>query len=358
MPTPSYFNLIPEFPSDINIAAIPTISFSKLKEQVDSESNALFSACREYGFFLLDLRDGAEGEILLEDAGKMFDIASETLGLEHDVLKEYAYQPPKSILGYKAPGLLKTDDGKLDAIAMYSLGQDDVLGTSAPRANSEPIGTHRKDFQSFFRHAHEALNVIFSHLDEQLGLERGTLSALNSLEKESDTSLRMLQSSNQEEDRIALGGHTDIGTITMLFNIIGGLQILPSGAENIYDNWQYIKPQAGCALINIGDTMVEWTREVLRSSLHRVVMAPGKQAGVTRRSLAHLVRSERNASMRRLRSMKTKGVIPLLGAGEYEEERSVGEWSAWRAGQVMRGELKPNTTGGRPIGNLTGVVRR
>ncbi|TGO74409.1 hypothetical protein BELL_0285g00060 [Botrytis elliptica] len=106
--------------------------------------------------------------------------------------------------------------------------------------------------------------------------------SLNTLDKESDISLH---------HQITLGGHTDIGTIMMLFNIAGGLQILPSSAENCNENWQYIRPVPGCALINTGNMMVEWTGGMLRSSLHRVVTAPGKGAGVTRLSLAYLLRS-------------------------------------------------------------------
>lgn len=51
--------------------------------------------------------------------------------------------------------------------------------------------------------------------------------------------------------------------------------------------------------------------------------------------------------MRRLRS----SVIPELGEGEETEEaRSVSEWAAWRAGQVVRGELKPMSRGGERAG--------
>ncbi|KAF7959254.1 hypothetical protein EAE96_002768 [Botrytis aclada] len=296
MPTPKYFTQCPEFPADLNVAGIPTILFNQLKNNLNDESEKLFQACQEYGFFLLELRKDDQGETLLGDAEKMFDITTSTLSLDHEVLKEYAYQLPKNILGYKAAGILKTDDGKLDNIAMYSLGQDDILGTSEPRANPSPIETCREECKLFFHHAHAVLNVIFTHLEKHLGLAVGTLVSLNSLDKESDTYLRMLLSrpqSSTQDPRITLGGHTDIGTITMLFNIAGGLQILPPSAENRKENWQYIRPVPGCVLINIGDTMDEWTGGILRSSLHRVVTAPGKQAGVTRQSLAYLVRSKK-----------------------------------------------------------------
>jgi isopenicillin N synthase-like dioxygenase len=247
---------------------------------------------------------------------------------------------------YKCAGRLRTDDGKVDAMEMYTIGQDDIIGNSPPRPNPEPIKARRKDCQQFLQHAYAAITVILSQLDKQLGLPAGTLAALSPLDKPSDTSLRLLLSHPQsvvEDDcshHITLGGYTDIGTITLLFHVAGGLQILPAGSENVHANWRYIRPECGCALINIGDTIVEWTGGLLRSSLHRVVTAPGEQARVPRQSLAYLIRPERNATMRRI---KGSTVIPPLPEGQEDDTRSLSDWAAWRATQIMKGELKPQT---------------
>ncbi|KAF4637954.1 hypothetical protein G7Y89_g103 [Cudoniella acicularis] len=345
MPAHKYLSKVPEFPSDVGVANIPTVSFNGLKNGSGQESKKVYEACRKLGFFLLDLRNSEEGERLLKDAEIILDISSETLNLEPEVLQKFAYNPPKDLTGYKSAGKLKTEDGKFDATEMYTLGQDDILGTCAPRQNPAPIEANRKHCQDFFRHAYGAVCEILAHLDKQLALDGGTLSSLCSLEKPSDTSLRMLLSHPQLGPRVTLGGHTDIGTITMLFNVAGGLQILPAGSENIDSNWRYIRPELGCAVINVGDTLVEWTGGILRSSLHRVVTAPGKQASATRQSLAYLVRPNRNGSMSRLKSR----VIPPLSEGEEGGTRSVNEWAAWRVQQIINGQLKPQTTGGIPL---------
>jgi len=260
-----------------------------------------------------------------------------------------------SFSSYKRSGKLKTDDGKFDAMELYTIGQDDMIGLKVKRENPAPIERNRQTCQEFFKNAYPVIATIFSNLDTKLGLEPGTLEALSPLDKPSDTSLRLLLShprSNSGEtidlNRITLGGHTDIGTITMLFHVAGGLQILPAGSENVSENWRYIRPLPGCALINIGDTLVEWTGGLLRSSLHRVVTAPGQQANVARRSLAYLIRPNLEATMQRLKGKE----IPPVSEGEEEEKRSVSEWAAWRAGQIMRGELKPQTRGGKPIEKL------
>ncbi|KAG8412205.1 hypothetical protein J3458_014396 [Metarhizium acridum] len=251
---------------------------------------------------------------------------------------------------YKQKGKLKTDDGKTDCMELYSINQDDMLGNCPFRKNVGPIEDKRADICEFIKHAHSVADVILARLDEQLGLEPGTLSALSPLDETSETSVRLLLAQPQaspQYDCITLGGHTDIGTITLLFNAVGGLQILPAGCENAMANWRHVKPEPGCVIVNIGDTIVEWTGGLLRSSLHRVITAPGSQASVPRRSVAYLVRARSSASMRRL----SGGLIPPIAAGETHELRGVNEWAAWRTTQIIRGELKPQTRGGnvRPM---------
>lgn len=224
---------------------------------------------------------------------------------------------------------------------MYTISQDDILGTATPRQHPDTVDTRRKDCEDFIRHAHTALTVLLSHLDKKLALTPGTLAALSPLDKTSLTSLRFLLSRPEQvvdDYRVVLPGHTDIGILTMLFQVAGGFQILPAGYKNETSNWRYVRPEPGCALINLGDTLVEWTGGVLRSSLHRVVSAPGKQASVTRQSLAYLIRPDHNATMHRL---KSNGVIPAPTEGDEEETTSVDDWAARRVKQIIKGEVKP-----------------
>lgn len=266
---------------------------------------------------------------------------------------------------YKRKGQLKTDDGKMDCMELYSINQDDLLGNRPIRKNADTIEAKRADVRQFIKSSHSIIgmlphiqqgarrililaDVIFSRLDKQLGLRPGTLSELSPLNEISETSVRLLRSQSQlspRYDSISLGGHTDIGSITLLFNVVGGLQILPADRENKLENWLYVRPEPGNVLVNIGDTLVEWTGGLLRSSLHRVITAPGEQALVARQSVAYLVRPQNNASMQRLKS----DIIPPVQQGEEDEIRSVVEWAAWRARQVMLGQLKPQTRGGKSV---------
>ncbi|MCJ1250985.1 hypothetical protein MMC30_008215 [Trapelia coarctata] len=348
MPTAKYFNRYPDFPSDVATANLPRISLGKLTGNDDSESSKLFQACKTSGFFLLDLSGSSEGETALKDAEAVFDLGQEILDLKQEELMKYLYRPPESLFGYKCTGQLKLEDGSSDRIDFYTVGQDDMLGTSTPRSNPELILANRKTFQDFFHHVHGVVCHLFYHLDKQLDLPPGTLASLNPQDKISGTSLRMLRCLPQPVGNhgVNLLGHTDIGSITMLFNIAGGLQVLPAGAEDIDENWRYVRPEPGCALINLRDTMAEWSGGLLQTPLHRVTTPPGQQAGYTRYSLAYLVRPNGDASVRRLGGGK---VIPPLAAGEQDEDLCAREWETKRAAEIISGKKREKGKMGHQI---------
>jgi len=281
----------------------------------------------------------------------MFDLNTELFNLGHEELLKFKANIPQDLNGYKPPGMLKAGEGKMDTTALYTLSRDDTLGLKSTREDPELFKTHREELREFFLNAHKVMVNVLAHLDKHLSLEVGTLSSLSPLDKPSATALRMLLAkpqSSPEENHINLGGHTDIGTLSMLFNVVGGMQILPAGSEDIHSNWRYIRPTPGCALINVADSLVEWSAGILRSSLHRVTLPPGEQASVPRQAVGYFVRPAHDGSMRRLKSR----VIPPLEEGEEGETRSVDEWAAWSAYQVVVGDLKPRTKGGRPTGTM------
>lgn len=124
------------------------------------------------------------------------------------------------------------------------------------------------------------------------------------------TTVRLIQMSPQpEQDRsTSLFGHTDNGSITILFNIISGLQILPPDAPMKESNWRWIRPEAGCAIINLGDTLVQWTGGILRSCFHRVVSPASQQADYDRFSFAYVLKPDNEAPMQTLTALSDETI--------------------------------------------------
>lgn len=100
MPTAKYFDKCPPFPSNVPVVPLPTVSLYDLENNSGYEMEKLFQACREWGFFFLDLKDSERGRALLADGEKMFDLTEETYALDKSILDNYAYNPPHDLTGY------------------------------------------------------------------------------------------------------------------------------------------------------------------------------------------------------------------------------------------------------------------
>ncbi|CCD34331.1 predicted protein [Botrytis cinerea T4] len=111
----------------------------------------------------------------------MIDVTTLTITIDCEVLKEYAYQPQKSILEYKASGVLKTNDGKLDRISIFSPGQDDLPGATR-RSLTDRNSPWRMRIVLPSRPCSSGRH--FTYLEKHLGLAPDTLMSLNSLDNE------------------------------------------------------------------------------------------------------------------------------------------------------------------------------
>jgi isopenicillin N synthase-like dioxygenase len=79
-----------------------------------------------------------------------------------------------------------------------------------------------------------------------------------------------------QPDQMRMGAHTDYGVVTVLYaDPVPGLQILaPDGS------WHGVTPEEGALLVNLGDLTAQWTNDVWRSTLHRVVPASHRRRSV------------------------------------------------------------------------------
>lgn len=91
----------------------------------------------------------------------------------------------------------------------------------------------------------------------------------------------------------ATGGHTDLGTVTLLFRQpVAGLQIL--GED---DNWTWVSAQPGTITVNLADTISHLTGGWLKSSVHRVVAPPQDQREFRRTGLLYFARPHNDTKL-------------------------------------------------------------
>lgn len=171
----------------------------------------------------------------------------------------------------------------------------------------------------------------------------GGFESLHRLSARSGDQIRFVKAPPQEQSLqgVALGEHTDFGSVTVLFNRLGGLQVRlpdtiaplaptstdpPASAteQRLCENgWTYVRPLPGHCIVNLGDALVKFSNGILRSNIHRVVAPPGEQGRVTRYSLVYFCRPEDDVML--------KSLVEGGDEDEEEEEVTAKEWILRRA---------------------------
>jgi isopenicillin N synthase-like dioxygenase len=184
--------------------------------------------------------------------------------------------------------------------------------------------------------------LILRRLSQALGLSPEDLPNLNTFEKESGDHVRLtrkFKDADNKKDVVGLPSHTDFGSVTILFNWLGGLQI-ESRTAGKEGQWEYVRPMPGHAIINLGDAMVKFTNGALKSAKHRVVPAPGEQGGVDRYSVVYFVRPCHDSLMKPVGKFEHSGDewVKVGGKVSLEDEGkkvyTAGEWMVKRAIQM------------------------
>lgn len=196
------------------------------------------------------------------------------------------------------------------------------------------------------RTAHATGLAILSILATKLGLPADALVPYHRITEESGDHVRMTHGPARKSadlPEIQTPGHTDFGSITILFNWLGGLQVWSDPSRGSFENvvdpdsaaaaskgdgetprWLWVRPPPpNHAIVNLGDAAVKWTGGVLASGRHRVVPAPGEQGRFDRYSIVYFVRPEDKAPLKRL---EAPGIPKISAGGEEEEPINAKAW--------------------------------
>ncbi|KAH9903977.1 Clavaminate synthase-like protein [Xylariomycetidae sp. FL2044] len=326
MASETLFKDIPPFPDDVPVASMSTIPLERLRRADGQTEEDVLTACKEVGFFLLDLRGDDLGNRLIHEIDQLFPVCQETTNLPDEVKEKHQNDIPRSFLGFKPLGQAKTEKDEPDRYEMFNIGQDGLMATVPLQSLPPSLYRHLPLIISYVRHCQEIVTILSVALARRLNLPENTFTALQSPTKPSGTMLRLLKSYASPEDadlRTSLIHHTDFGSITLLVNVVGGLQILQPGASPLDPSaWAWARPRPGCLIVNMGDAMTQWTGGILRSSMHRVTHAPGSQRFVDKYSIVYLARPERDAIMK-----KMVGPAPNASGGDHEDDHlTAWEW--------------------------------
>ncbi|KAH7912922.1 hypothetical protein BJ138DRAFT_1147273 [Hygrophoropsis aurantiaca] len=331
---------LPPFPDDVRVHPLLVVDFELIKARDQQEVKTLWEAATSLGFWYLK-NHGADKEV-----DNMFDMGAETMALPLDEKMKFEQGDAGRSFGYKMAGGNAVDaSGKPDTVEFINVSKDDALSypTIAHRTYPETVNARMEStIVPFIRKSLEVNSVFLDIFNEKLGLPNGTLAKLHEIHEHSGSEARCIRkppsSVKPSPSEIAIGAHTDFGSLSFLHNRLGGLQVLPPGHEE----WSYVKPLPGHAICNVGDALSLFSGGILQSNIHRVVPPPGIQSNYERWSLVFFTRPGNSQVLRAL--VESSSIIADAVKQKPEKSFDTNSTSAqWFARRIKNQRMKNRT---------------
>ncbi|KAF9033917.1 Clavaminate synthase-like protein [Hymenopellis radicata] len=314
----------PPFPDDVPTHPLLVVDYQLVRLGDEHEIEKLWKAATELGFWYLK-NHGVDDEV-----SEMFEMGRETIALPLEEKLKFEQGDDGTSFGYKAAGSNTIDQaGTRDITEFLNISKDDALAWPIPVHRTYPSTVNERmesTVEPFIQKSLAINHLLIDVLNDKLGLPKGTLASLHKPGEHSGCASRCIRAPphTELERKTFLPAHTDFGSLSFLHNRLGGLQVLPPGAER----WYYIKPLSGHAICNIGDALNIFSGGILRSNIHRVVPPPGEQAGHERWSLVFFTRPNDVVELRALtdKSQMIADAVTRAPVGKYEPGVTAKDW--------------------------------
>lgn len=292
-------------------AILKVISLKKLMIGDEATSIELLKACKDVGFFYLDCNDWEEGAAAY-GVSKMFKMSERLYNLPREEKLKWAADKEHGgdmIVGYKQAGVSSGPvEGKKDGFEGFMIFEH-ALGKVVDGASMQapqPLRAESGLLQSGVSTLNDIGITILDSLSKSLGITgKESFTETHRKGVASTTALGLLKYTTHAVDPEKIGhiAHTDAGSLSLVFSNIPGLQVLMPHT----DEWTYIAPRPGHAVVNVGDSLQNLSGNILRSSLHRVVPHPDALDQV-KYTIVYLMRPETDAVFRDSEGKEWKSV--------------------------------------------------
>ncbi|OJT03633.1 UPF0676 protein [Trametes pubescens] len=288
MPAPTLPSLprytpAPPTKEDLEWAPLPIIDFSEASTPEGRSALAVQvrDAMRTYGFLYIVNHGYTQAQ-----NARVFDIADAMFTqIPEDEKKRLTgdFQKTGSYRGYKPRQTWDISNGVRDQIEQYNFHR----AVTDPELQQHPraIDPFLPELRAFTEHNHyNILHPLLRMLAQGMELPDDTFVNLHNFDSPADSSARAMKyyPRSQEEEantnNVWMKGHTDIGTITILWSQpVSGLQILcPNG------QWRWVRHIENALVVNIGDGIEFLSGGFYKATIHRVRQPPADQAGCAR----------------------------------------------------------------------------
>ncbi|KAF8646663.1 hypothetical protein AX16_007161 [Volvariella volvacea WC 439] len=319
----------PETKHDLDYADLPIIDLSQATTPDGRAQLAIQArdAMRHHGFFYV-INHGYTAE----QTARMFDIADVPFAhVSEEEKSVYAGKMKEtgSYQGYKPRQYWHINSGVHDQLEHYNINRDVMK-----REHPVPLRPYLGEIAAFAKHNHyNVLHPILRLLALGLELPEDTFVNMHGYSAVGETYVRFMKyypRTAEEEEKtknIWLKGHTDFGTITILYSQpVAALQILTRQGT-----WKWVKHIPNALVINAGDGMEFLSGGYYRATIHRVVQPPPDQQSYTRLGVFYFCMSDDNI---KLSPLLESPVLQRGGVIRRFEDKDAPTMEAWRKGRT------------------------
>ncbi|GAA5864416.1 hypothetical protein JCM3774_002784 [Rhodotorula dairenensis] len=294
-------------PAPSNAAAakgVPQISLRDFDARRAEIKQHLIDAASNIGFFTL-----VDHPIPLEQVDAAFALAERFFDLPMHVKQKTPWSAKN--MGYEYRSQVRPSTGYPDPKESYQIGfrLDDEAERCWPA--DEDCTSFRHEAETFMREVRGLSFKVMELLAEGVGLPTDTFT-IGTLPVQPDCSdsmstLRLLKYHDSSEEPfpegyMRAGAHADFDVLTLLFQRregYDGLEVCPGREVSTEfghgDVWTPVEVQRGAIVINVGDQLMRWSDDRLKSTFHRVRCPREGEYSGPRYSIAFFNQAARDA---------------------------------------------------------------
>ncbi len=283
-----------------------------LSAPLDHQVEALNAACEQIGFFRIPL-----SSVPAEVADRAWVTAAEFFALPDEQKRQIEFPEPGYPYGYSPLGfetLARSMDDQLakpDLKESLSVGPDCGLPVGcgddaeswirSPSLWPSQIPELRPAWEAYYRALSNVAERLMSVMARALGLPADHFAAMTDRPITSMRAIHYPAVAGPTDGALRAGAHADYGTLTILrTGNVPGLEIL--GADG---SWSAVEPDPDHFVVNLGDSIAQWTNDRWPSTIHRVVPSP-----IPRQSFAFFHMANWDATIECLTTCRENGEEP------------------------------------------------
>lgn len=269
--------------SQREIRLIDLSDFENRKQQI---ADQLWEAATEIGFFQIEQHD-----IPLTDIQQAFATMQRFFDLPMQIKQQYPLWQGMNA-GWEYMQQVRPSTGTADQKESYQITLPRMQGLWP---DEQVLANFKTTMLDFEHQCWETGMKILSCFALKLGFAEDFFATAHEPSvPEYQSTLRLLhyfatEAVTAEESNVwRAGAHTDFDCLTMVFQQPGqgGLQVCP-GKEADSREWTSVEPKPGVITCNIGDMLMRWSDDQLKSTLHRVRMPRPDEYQGPRYSMAY-----------------------------------------------------------------------